>query len=152
MSRQARGTKDACPRPLNKRSKVCSIRAMIGTSRHANHLLAAAAALLCASALGAGAARAFSASSAATCSPGAYPGTGYFTSLSVSGASCATGRRIELAYYRCRTRHGLAGRCSSRVAGFTCSEHRNTIPTEVDARVVCRAQHKKVVHSYQQNL
>jgi hypothetical protein len=92
------------------------------------------------------------ADAARTCSPPTYPGLGYFTSLSVSGVSCATGRKVALAYYHCRTRHGAAGRCYSTVLGFSCSEKRNSIPTEIEARVTCRHQHQTVTHTYQQDI
>jgi hypothetical protein len=81
-----------------------------------------------------------------------YPGLGYFTSLTVTGVNCATGTKLALAYYRCRTRSGPSGRCRQRVLGFGCSERRNSIPTEIDGRVTCRRQHGLVVHTYQQNL
>jgi hypothetical protein len=91
------------------------------------------------------------AAAARMCSTPRYPGSGYFTSLSVSGVSCATGRRVMLAYYRCRLRHGRAGRCHSRVLGYTCNETRNAIPTEINARVTCRLGRRTVIHTYQQN-
>jgi hypothetical protein len=37
------------------------------------------------------------------------------------------------------------------VLGYSCSERRNTIPTEIDARVTCRRGSKRVVYTYQQN-
>jgi hypothetical protein len=89
---------------------------------------------------------------ATTCKSPKYPGTGYFTSLSVSGTSCATGRKLEFAYYHCRLKHGAAGRCTSTVESFKCSEKRESIPTEIDARVTCNRHNEKVVHSYQQDL
>lgn len=104
-------------------------------------------ALLVAAALGTSA----SASSAKSCSPPKYPGVGYFTSLKVSGTGCATGRKLTLAYYRCRVRHGLRGRCGSSVLGYKCTETRNAIPTEIDARVTCRRSRAKIVHTYQQD-
>jgi hypothetical protein len=85
------------------------------------------------------------------CTPPKYPSSGYFESLSVKGVSCATGRKFVLAYYRCRTAHGLAGRCHKHVMGYTCSERRDTIPTEIDARVSCRDGARRIVHTYQQN-
>jgi hypothetical protein len=88
---------------------------------------------------------------ARNCSLPHYPGLGYFTSLSVSGTNCSTGTKVAFAYYRCRTRHGKAGRCSGGVLGFSCSEHRNSIPTEIDARVTCRRRHETVIHTYQQD-
>lgn len=99
----------------------------------------------------AGAARAAEAHAARSCSVPRYPGSGYFTSLTVKRVSCATGRKVTLAYYRCRTRSGRAGRCHKRVLGYRCRERRVTIPTEIDARVSCRRGDKRVVHTYQQN-
>jgi hypothetical protein len=91
------------------------------------------------------------AETARMCSPPRYPGSGYFTSLSVNGASCTTGRKLMLAYYRCRLRHGRAGRCRSTVLGYTCKETRNAIPTEINARVTCKRGRRTIVHTYQQN-
>ncbi len=81
-----------------------------------------------------------------------YPGVGYFTSLTVSRTSCATGKRVAVAYYHCRTKHGPAGRCPVGVLGFRCSEHRVSIPTEIDARVTCVLGHERVTHTYQQDV
>jgi hypothetical protein len=92
-----------------------------------------------------------SAGAARHCGSAHYPGSGYFTSLSVRGTSCRTGRKIELAYYHCRLHHGKRGRCHSRVRGYGCKERRTSIPTEIDARVTCRRGGAKVVHTYQQN-
>jgi hypothetical protein len=82
-----------------------------------------------------------------------YPGSGYFTSLSVKRVGCRTGRKLALAYYRCRTKNGPSGRCNrARVMRFRCHEVRQSISTELDGRVTCRRGSAKVVHSYQQNL
>jgi len=89
---------------------------------------------------------------AKTCAVPRYPGTGYFTSLTVARAGCSTGRRLAIAYYRCRTHHGPGGRCHRRVLGYSCREHRNSIPTEIDARVRCRRGSRRIVHTYQQDL
>ena len=91
------------------------------------------------------------AGAARACSVPSYPGSGYFTSLSVKGVSCATGRKLARAYYKCRTRSGPAGRCHRRVLRYRCSERRESIPTEIDARVSCRRGSKRVTHTYQQN-
>ena len=85
------------------------------------------------------------------CAPPTYPGSGYFTSLEVSRTSCATGSKVVMAWYHCRTRHGLSGHCDARVLGFSCSERRVTIPTEYDARVTCHRRATTVIHTYQQN-
>ena len=86
-----------------------------------------------------------------TCSTPKYPGSGYFTSLTVRNVGCATGRKVTLAHYRCRTENGRRGRCHRRVLGYSCSETRHTIPSEIDARVTCRRGARKVVYTYQQN-
>jgi hypothetical protein len=87
-----------------------------------------------------------------TCSAPNYPGSGYFTSLIVKGTGCRTGRRVTLAHYRCRTRSGRRGRCHSRVLGYSCSERRNSIPTEIDGRVTCKRPGRTVTYTYQQNV
>ena len=90
---------------------------------------------------------------AAACAVPDYPGSGYFTSLNVRRVGCRTGRRLALAYYRCRTRNGPAGRCGrARVLRYRCREVRTRIPTELNGRVTCRRGVKRVVHTYQQNL
>ena len=63
----------------------------------------------------------------------AYPGSGYFTSLSAKGVGCATARKVTLAHYRCRTRTGRRGRCHHRVMRYRCSETRVAISTESTA-------------------
>jgi hypothetical protein len=92
------------------------------------------------------------ASSAATCTPPKYPGSGYFTSLSVTKTSCSTGGKVAKAYYRCRIAHGPSGRCTKRVDGYKCTEKRRSIATEINATVTCKRGSKVVKHSYQQNL
>jgi hypothetical protein len=104
--------------------------------------------------LGAGSASAAptATTAAGPCSVPDYPGSGYFTSLRVSRTSCSSGRRLALAYYRCRTENGRRGRCHRRVNGYRCSERRESISTEINGRVTCRRGSKRVVHTYQQNL
>jgi hypothetical protein len=92
-----------------------------------------------------------SAHTARTCAVPKYPGAGYFTSLQVKHVTCATGRKVAIAYYHCRTRNGVAGHCRSRVLGYTCHETRMSIPTEIDARVACRRGERRVIHTYQQD-
>lgn len=92
------------------------------------------------------------AASAKSCSPPKYPGNGYFTSLTVKNTTCAKGRKVALAHYRCRTENGKAGRCKRRVLRFSCSETRTKIPTELNGRVTCKRGGKRVVYTYQQNL
>ncbi|WP_028067415.1 hypothetical protein [Solirubrobacter soli] len=92
------------------------------------------------------------ASAAKTCTPPKYPGSGYFTSLSVTKVSCATGSKIAKDYYKCRTKTGPKGRCVKKVDGYSCKETRESIATEINARVTCKNGSKVVKHSYQQNL
>ena len=92
-----------------------------------------------------------SVASARSCTPPKYPGDGYFTSLSVTGVSCATGRDVARAYYRCRIKKGIRGRCTTRVLRFSCTERRESISTQFEAKVTCKRGSKRVIHSYQQN-
>jgi hypothetical protein len=110
---------------------------------------AASAALLAVGATAAGAHP--SAHAARTCSPAKYPGQGYFTSLQVAHVTCATGRRVQLAHYRCRIKHGRKGRCSS-VLHYRCSEVRRSIATEFTSRTTCKRGTRRVIFTYQQNL
>jgi hypothetical protein len=114
-------------------------------------LLALAAAL---AALAVAALTGAPAADAATCSQSNLPnGNGYITSLTVSRVSCRTGREVALAYFRCRLKHGKAGRCTSKVLRYTCKETKRVrIATEIDARVSCTRGSRRVVHTYQQNL
>jgi hypothetical protein len=118
---------------------------MIGT-------LVASATLALAVLVPAAAAARPAAAAARSCSVPRYPGSGYFTSLTVKGVGCATGRKVVRAHYRCRTRSGPAGRCPRRVLRYRCSEHRGSIPTEIDSRVNCQRGARRVFYSYQQNL
>jgi hypothetical protein len=113
-------------------------------------LVAAAAAFAALLALGSTAGARPVAHAARSCTPPKYPGLGYFTSLQVSHVSCATGRKVTLAHYRCRTKHGRAGRCPS-VLHYRCTERRNAIPTEYNARVTCKRGTRKVIYTYQQH-
>ena len=122
---------------------------------HRRPLRRGTAAAAAAAALAAGAALACSAApsvaaGAHNCNAPKYPGSGYFTSLKVSGLSCGGGKAVTLAHYRCRVRHGKAGHCPS-VAGYRCTERRTTISTEIDAVVTCRHGSRTVIYSYQQN-
>jgi hypothetical protein len=92
------------------------------------------------------------ASAAKTCTPPKYPGSGYFTSLSVTGTSCSTGGKVAKAWYKCRVAHGLKGRCTKKVEGYSCTEKRKSVATEINATVSCKKGSARVKHSYQQNL
>lgn len=90
---------------------------------------------------------------AKTCASARYPGNGYFNALTVSHVSCAAGRKLEVAHYHCRLRHGgIKGKCSS-VSGYQCTESkRQSNAIEFDARVTCKSTgSRRVVWVYQQN-
>ncbi len=89
---------------------------------------------------------------ARTCTPPHYPSVGYFDSIVVTGTTCPTGRRFVLAFYRCRTTSGLAGRCRKAVGGFKCTETRRSIPTEIDARDTCTKGSARIVSVWQQDI
>ena len=112
---------------------------------------ALAAALVATLALGATATAQPAAHAARTCSPGKYPGQGYFQRLVVTNVSCATGKRVMRAHYSCRTKHGRKGYCP-RVLGYRCKEIRRAITTEYNAKVTCTSGSRKVVYYYQQVL
>jgi hypothetical protein len=111
-------------------------------------LIAVCAALL----LAAASAGAASHAKTQTCKVFSIP-DGYVTSLKVTGATCAKGKQVALAYRSCRIHSGgVTGHCKAKVLGFTCKEGpRMSIPTEFDARVTCTKGSEKVVHTYQQN-
>jgi hypothetical protein len=94
------------------------------------------------------------AASAKSCSPARYPGDGYFTSLNVSGTSCARGREVQRSHYRCRVRNGgRDGRCRSRVEGYRCREERfGRTSAEYNARVRCTRGSAVIRFTYQQNI
>jgi hypothetical protein len=111
-------------------------------------LIAVCAALL----LAAASAGAASHAKTQTCKVFSIP-DGYVTSLNVTGVTCATGKKVALAYRSCRLHNGgVTGHCKSKVLGFTCKEGpRMSIPTEFDARVTCTKGSERIVHTYQQN-
>lgn len=89
---------------------------------------------------------------AATCSGmPKYPGQGYFTSLKAFNISCSGAKAVMKGHYKCRTRKGgIRGKCR-RFNGWRCSEKRQAISTEYNARVTCRKGGRKVVYTYNQD-
>ncbi len=77
---------------------------------------------------------------------------GYYLGLKVTGTTCAGGQKIQVAYQSCRLKGGLAGRCHAKVLGYTCKEQRQSISTQITAKVSCTSGHKKIGYTYQQNL
>jgi hypothetical protein len=78
-------------------------------------------------------------------------GPTYVTALSVTRVSCRTGEKVVKDYYRCRVRDGgRKGSCHKRIRGFRCTEKRESISTQFDARVSCRKGKARVRHDYTQ--
>jgi hypothetical protein len=95
---------------------------------------------------------------AATCSTPIghpqYPGSkgGYFSQLTVSATSCGRGKQVIVAQAKCRLKHGIKGRCTSTVLGYSCKEKRGAYgPTEFSARVTCSKSSARIRWYYQQN-
>ena len=77
-------------------------------------------------------------------------GPTYVTSLSASGVSCSSAKRLVKAFHACRRANGgVKGRCAA-AAGFRCKERRTSIPTQFSAKVTCRRPGATVVHTYTQ--
>lgn len=78
-------------------------------------------------------------------------GATYVTSLSVTRVSCSTGKRVVKAYNACRKAHGgVKGKCPRKVLGYSCTEKRQSIPTEITAHVSCKAGARRVRFNYEQ--
>jgi hypothetical protein len=133
-------------------------------TRHARTALASVAAASCVlAALGATAISAPAATARAlpravsftTCDvlkDGRNLGPTYVTSLKVAGVSCTQGVRVVKAYYRCRVAAGgVRGTCNSPVDGYKCTEKRQGIKIQFDAKVTCKRGAREVYHTYVQD-
>jgi hypothetical protein len=79
----------------------------------------------------------------------------YTRSLKVSGgATCSSAHKFIKAYYKCRVAapsSGKAGRCTTKVSGYSCTEKRsNVIKTQFDAKVTCRKGKARILTEYTQ--
>jgi len=125
------------------------------------HLARAVAVSACLAVAGLAGAQSSSAAATKTCTvpkyPNANPG-GYFTSLKATNVTCASARKLAVAYYkRCPAgKRGVRKSCSGKtVNGLKCTESRpadSQTESQINARVTCKAGSKKVVHTYQQNV
>jgi hypothetical protein len=79
---------------------------------------------------------------AATCDvkkDGRRLGATYVTALTATKVSCAKAKRLVKAFNTCRHAHGgVKGKCTS-FSGYRCTEKRQSIPTELEAKASCRA-------------
>jgi hypothetical protein len=81
-------------------------------------------------------------------------GATYVTKLKVQGVSCSTAQRVVKSFHSCRKQKGVAGRCTHRVKGYSCTDTRPAslqIPTQLNGQVKCRSASKRVNFDYQQN-
>src|SRR4051812_15566102 len=50
---------------------------------------------------------------------------GYITNIRVTGVTCASAKKLVIAYTKCRLKNGIKGKCkSAKVNGFKCTETR----------------------------
>lgn len=78
-------------------------------------------------------------------------GTTYVTKLTTTKVSCTKAKIVVKAYHRCRRSNGgVEGRCASRVQGFRCTETRQSIPTQFDARATCADGGRVIRFTYEQ--
>ena len=98
------------------------------------------------------------AASAATCrlslKTARSMGPTYVTQLKQSGTSCSNAIRVTRAFHACRLRKGKAGRCTTPVLRYTCTDRRpaaERIPTQFTGYVTCKRGGARITHSYQQD-
>ena len=89
--------------------------------------------------------------SAATCTPPKYPGSGYFTSLSVTKVTCATGKKVALAFHKCRTKNGRQGPLRGEGRGLRLHREAHDDLDRDQRPRHCKRGTRKVLHTYQQN-
>lgn len=81
-------------------------------------------------------------------------GASYVTSLKVQHTTCAKGKRVTLAFNKCRTAGGKPqGKCGRRVGHYTCIEKRYDAVRGVQysSKVTCAWGAKKIFSTYTQN-
>lgn len=78
-------------------------------------------------------------------------GATYVTSVTATGVGCSSALKVVKAFHKCRKANGAAGRCVKRVSGYACSEKRESIPTQFDARATCKKGKRTIVQQYTQN-
>jgi hypothetical protein len=89
--------------------------------------------------------------SAANCSYSAKQGRSfgpsYVTSISQTGTSCGTAKKVVKAFHSCRG--SKTGRCTRKVSGYRCTENRGkTYQGQFSAKVTCKRGKARVVHTY----
>ena len=100
---------------LTMSARGITVRAVLSRFYIPSGLLSVAVALT----ITAGASASPVASAAATCTPPKYPGSGYFTSLSVTKHVVRGGRKLAKDYYKCRTKTRVRRDAASRRSAAT---------------------------------
>jgi hypothetical protein len=78
-------------------------------------------------------------------------GASYVTSVKAKNVSCGKALKVVQAYHKCRKDNGgRDGRCGG-VKGYSCSEKRESAPSQYNAKAKCTKGSKKVVQTYTQN-
>lgn len=78
-------------------------------------------------------------------------GASYVTSVKARKVGCSKALKVVKAYHKCRKDNGgRDGRCG-RVKGYSCSEKRESSPSQYNAKAKCKKGGKKVVQTYTQN-
>jgi hypothetical protein len=81
-------------------------------------------------------------------------GPTYVTVLKVSGTSCAAGIKVTKAFHSCRLKHGVKGRCTTKVQGYSCTDKRPAAlqsTLSFDGDVTCKRGGARIAHHYQQD-
>lgn len=78
-------------------------------------------------------------------------GATYVNNLTASGVSCSTAKAVVKAFNACRHKHGKAGRCTSKVMGFKCTENRFKGVGQYVSKTTCKNGGKTVRFTYSQN-
>jgi hypothetical protein len=79
-------------------------------------------------------------------------GTTYVTKLKARSTSCKNAESVVKAFHACRHKKGKAGRCTSKVKGYTCTDKRlDVIVLSFDSNTTCTNGSKGVKFHYQQN-
>jgi hypothetical protein len=134
-------------------------RSMTRRTKTSAALAAALAALALSALAGAGAQASPVATASKTCSLSTqeqrHLGASYVTSLKVVGTTCSKGKTVVEDFHACRKDNGgKNGKCTSKVDGYSCEEHRyDAVPdVQYNSRVKCERGDKVVRHTYTQNL
>lgn len=78
-------------------------------------------------------------------------GASYVTSVKARNVGCSKALNVVKAYHKCRKDNGgRDGRCGG-VKGYSCSEKRESSPSQYNAKAKCEKGDKKVVQTYTQN-